>query len=181
MTQAFNGLAVTATSHEDLLTIAAGAAGGKSAGIQGSAVILVLDEYTKAFIDDGAQINTGSGTPDAGQDVYVLASDNTEILSVAGAIGIGKTAGIGVAGDIAVIDKETLAWIGANTTVNAADSVFVLARSNEDIIGVAATIAGGKTAGVGASAPVYVMDTATKAYVVAAELMHDVRHHAAER
>src|SRR5262249_4479335 len=166
LTQAFNGLAVTATSHEDLLTIAAGAAGGKSAGVQGSGVVMVLDEHTKGFIDEGAKINTGAGTDALAQDVYVLASDNTDIISVAGAIGIAtKTAGIGVAGDVGVIDKETLAWIGADTTVNAEDTVFVLARSNEDIIGVAASIAGGKSVGIGASAPVYVVDTVTKAYV----------------
>lgn len=126
---------------------------------------MLLDERTRAFIDDGARINTGDGAEDPRQDVYLLALDNTEILSVAGAIGIGQKAGIGIAGDVAILDKETLAWIGVDTRVDAQDTISVLARSNEDIIGFAGTVAAGKTGGRGASAAVHLMDTTTRAYI----------------
>jgi hypothetical protein len=165
LTQTVQGLAVVATSNEDVLTVAAGAAGGKTVGLQGSAVVMVLDENTNAHINNGAQINMKTPVSTEAVDVLVLASDNTDILSVAGAIGISKTAGIGAAGDIAIITKNTGAWIDSNTDVKATGSVSLLASSNEDVIAVAGSIGAGMTVGFAASGAVYLMDTTTEAYV----------------
>src|SRR5207248_61849 len=49
-TEGRRGVALTATSSEKLMTIAAGFSGGSSAGIGGSVVVNVLDEGTTAHM-----------------------------------------------------------------------------------------------------------------------------------
>ena len=51
-TEGARGLALTATSFENIFTIAAGFSGGSSVGIGGSVVVNVLDENTQAWIGE---------------------------------------------------------------------------------------------------------------------------------
>ena len=164
---AFVGLSVTATSREDLLTIAAGGVGAGSAGIAGSATVNLLDETTRAFIGAGAAINQADGNAGAaaGQGVNLLARDDTKILAVAGAIAGGGSVGVGAGADIGVIDKLTEAFIGAGTDVGATGDVKIQAIAEEKVISVSALLGIGGSAGIAGSAGVYVLDLATRAYV----------------
>jgi len=160
------GLLVAADSSEELLTIAAGLAGGGKVGITGSAVVNVLDEDTKASIGNSAKINKVNTSAATTQGVIVSAEDTTVITAAAGSVGIGAGGvGIGAGADIEVITKDTQASIGGGTVVNAADDVLVTADSSEDVISVAANAGVGGKAGLAGSAGVYVVTTDTEATI----------------
>ncbi len=170
-TAASTGVAVTATSHEDIETIAAGGSGAGSVGIAGSATVTVMDETTTAAIGANAQINPlddGSST----QDVTVRASDETTLLGVAGAVAFGGRGGVGAGADVGVIDKLTTASIDTGASVKANDTVAVDARTREDITSVAASLSAGGSAGVAGSASVYVVDIDTVGQIADAATVH---------
>ncbi|HBG01655.1 MAG TPA: hypothetical protein DDW87_08795, partial [Firmicutes bacterium] len=159
---------IEALAGEKLLTIAAGGAGGGTAGVAGSSVVNVLDTTTHAFIGAGSKVNaTPSGL--AGQNVFVRAKDQTDLTSVAGAASFGGTAGIGAAADVGVISKDTQAFIassqGEQSTVNAGNTVAISADARENITSVAAGFAGGGTAGVAGTAAVYTINNTTRSYI----------------
>lgn len=160
--------AIDAWAQEDLLTIAAGGAGGGKAGVAGSSVVNTLNSSTHAYIGAGSKVNESpSGL--AGQNVFIRAKDETDMISVAGAAAFGGTAGVGAAADVAVINKDTQAYIassvGEKTIVNAGNTVGISADARENITSVAAGFAGGGTAGVAGTAAVYTIDNTTRSYI----------------
>ncbi|TVT46933.1 MAG: leukotoxin LktA family filamentous adhesin [Denitromonas halophila] len=169
LTESTRGVAVTATSHEDIETIAAGGSGGGSAGVAGSATVTDLTETTTAAIGSGATINPlddGSST----QDVTVRASDETTLLGVAGAVAFGGSGGVGAGADVGLIGKTTTASVAGNVKTN--DTVTVEARSEEDITSVAASLSVGGSAGIAGSASVYVVDVTTKSEIADGATVH---------
>src|SRR5262249_14106652 len=125
------GLQVSATQTENVVMIAIGGAGGEDAGVAGSVIVDDMHPTTLAHIDAGAVISgpTAAGSAGAG----VAASDATTILSVAGALAIGGTAGVGAGIDVEVITKDTEATIANLASVNAFGDVTVDATSSENI------------------------------------------------
>ena len=121
------GLTVSATQSEDIKLISVGGAGGNSAAVAGSVIVDVLTNTTYAHVDTGTTI----GGATAG--VSVKASDTTDLIALAGTIGIGGTAGVGVGVDVEVINKDTQAWIGKSTTITTSGNVLVSAISSETI------------------------------------------------
>ena len=169
LTESTRGVAVTATSHEDIETIAAGGSGGGKVGVAGSATVTDLTEITTAAIGSGASINPlddGSST----QDVTVRASDETTLLGVAGAVAFGGKGGVGAGADVGLIDKTTTASVAGNVKAN--DTVTVEARSEEDITSVAASLSAGGSAGIAGSASVYVVDVTTKSEIADGATVH---------
>jgi hypothetical protein len=156
------GVTVKAAQTEDLLLLAIGGAGGGDAGVAGSAVVNVLSGTTKAHIDNSVTIGTPSA-PSAG--VAVSASDHTDILSIAGQLAIGGTAGVGAGVDVEVVTKTTQAWIGKDTDVDVSGNVTVDAVSSEDLtsISVGGSFAG--TAAVTINAGVARVNVTTKAFI----------------
>jgi hypothetical protein len=163
-TESLRGLAVTATSWEDIQSFAVAGEGAGKAAIAGSATVNVLTEKTKAYIGDGATINGDNSDAGATQDVSIVAYDDTDILSVAGALSGAGTAAIGAGADVGVIEKETQAYIWADT-VNASRDVKVQANSTEDILSISASLGGAGTFAIAGSAGVYVMDNTTRAFI----------------
>jgi len=163
-TEAARGVALTATSFEDVLTIAAGFSGGSSLGIGGSVAVNVLGEDTKAWIGAGALVNDSLAGANAAQDVLLRASDSSDTSSVAGAAQYGGSGGIGGGVDVGVVTKDTYAYIADTATVKARDDVTLDAASDESVFSVAGNIGIGGFA-VGISAGIYVMDTETRAYI----------------
>ncbi|MEJ2723027.1 MAG: LEPR-XLL domain-containing protein [Deltaproteobacteria bacterium] len=163
-TEGLTGLAVTATSWEDIQSFAVAGEGAGKAAIAGSATVNVLTETTTAYIGQDATINGDNADAGVTQDVSVVAYDDTEILSVAGALSGAGTAAIGAGADVGVIEKETQAYVWANT-VNARRNVKVQANSTEDILSISASLGGAGTAGIAGSAGVYVMDNKTRAFI----------------
>jgi hypothetical protein len=163
-TESFTGLAVTATSWEDIQSFAVAGQGAGKAAIAGSATVNVLTETTTAYIGSGATINGDNGDAGETQGVNVTAYDDTEILSVAGALSGAGTAAIGAGADVGVIDKQTQAYIWADA-VNASGDVKVQANSTEDILSISASLGGAGTVAIAGSAGVYVMDIKTRAFI----------------
>src|SRR5512140_1083022 len=150
----------------DLTSIAAGAGvSSGDAGVAGSAVINLFDLDTHAYIAGGALINQDV-TGLSSQDVLVHASDVTKVRSGAGTLGVGLDgAGVGAGLDLAIIDKDTRAYVGSGAQVKAKGSVAIEATSSEDIVSVATNIGGGSSAGIAGSASVQIITTGTIAYV----------------
>ena len=169
LTENTSGVAATATSHEDIQTIAAGGSGGGSVGVAGSATVTDLTENTTAAIGSTASINA-AGDGATTQDVKVRASDQTKLLGVAGAVAFGGRGGVGAGADVGLIDKTTKATVGGN--IKARDTVTVEALSREDITSVAASLSAGGSAGIAGSASVYVVDIATLGEIADAAKVH---------
>ena len=167
LTSLIRGLGVFAVSREDIVTFAAGGAGAGTVGIAGSASVNVLDETTRAYIENST-INPDIAGASVSQDVHILASDQTKIIGIAGALGGGGTVGVGAAADVAVITKNTEAFVGTNTTVNANGDVIIEANSAEDQASLAASLAAGGTVGIGGAGGVSVLNITTRAFVASA-------------
>ncbi|MDU4960065.1 MAG: filamentous hemagglutinin N-terminal domain-containing protein [Sporomusaceae bacterium] len=161
--QADQDVVVKAAASETLNTIAAGGAGGGTAGVAGSAVVETIQVSTKAFVDQGANL-------DVGKSVSISATDDTVIGSFGGAVSFGGTAGVGAGAVVEVIDKDTEASVkdsasSNKTTITAKQDVVVAANASENITAAAASAAGGGTAGVAGSGIVYVINNTTSGYI----------------
>ena len=153
------GLTVSATQSEDILLLVVGAAGGDSAGVAGSVLVDIQTNHTLAHIDDNVTVG-GSST-----GVAVAASDTTSLLALAGTIGIGGTAGVGVGVDVEVINKDTEASIGKDGSITVSGNVTVSAASNETLSSISVGGGFGGTASVNVQAAVPVISITTKAFV----------------
>ncbi|MBC9981562.1 hypothetical protein HA482_25475, partial [Bradyrhizobium sp. INPA_01384B] len=143
------GVLVQANSGESVTGIVVAGAGGLYAGVAGAVAAEVFVDQTRALIDQGATINGSNGGANANQDVTVTARDSTVVSMTEGTVAVGL-AGIGGAVDVAVITNATSAFIGDNTSINAARYVTVDALTNRQTSSTVASIAGG-LAGVGAA------------------------------
>ena len=111
-------------------------------GVAGSVVVDVMTDHTMAHVDDGVQIGDA---PSAG--LHVSATDTTSILSLAGALAIGGTAGVGAGVDVEVVNKDTEAWIAGTVNATLSGDVSVDATSSESVTSIAV---GGGFAGTAA-------------------------------
>jgi hypothetical protein len=165
-TTPMKGVAVTATSSDDIEQMIIAGSGASTAAIPLSASIHVLNNHTNAYIDSGAQVNTNDqADAGSGQSVLVAAGSDYYHLGVAGAAGVAGVAAVGAGVDVSVVTLHTLAYIDGGATVNAQNDVSVLARSKERVlsIGVGLSLAG--TAGLGGSVSVPVVNTTTLAFI----------------
>jgi hypothetical protein len=159
------GLSVTATTQENLTTIAVAGAGAGTAAIAGSATVNVLKQSVHAEIDQGAMVDASQATAPNPNSVTVTATDNTSYLGVAGALAIGGTAGIGAGVDVGVITKDTEAWVAKQSMITANRNVAIASVSSEGITSISAGAAGAGTAAIALNAGVSVLSPTTKAYI----------------
>ena len=164
------GLSVRASSSEEVMAITgAGGFSSTAAGVGASVTVNVLTEITKAYIGAGARIDA-TNTVINDPSVTIHASDETKLLSVAGAVGGASVAGVGAGVGVGVITKNTQAYIDYGTDVSADKDVLIDAASSEDVVAIAASGAAGGAAGVAPSAGVLVITPTTKAYIADAPL-----------
>ncbi|TAK65480.1 MAG: hypothetical protein EPO22_04755, partial [Dehalococcoidia bacterium] len=161
-----NGLNVESTSIDDVLLIAAaGGMTGGSVGVGGSVIVSVMTETTKATVGSSTTVTaTDAGIDAPGARVY--ADSDTDILAVAGAIGVAAgSAGIGAGVNVHTLTKTTEAHIASSANVEAEGNVTVEAVSDEVMKTFSLAAGGGSSIGVGISADVYVFDLTTRAYI----------------
>src|SRR4029077_5450663 len=158
-----SGLQVSATQTENLVFIAIGGAGGEDAGVAGSVVVDDMHSTTLAHIDGGAVISGPTLAGSAG--VGVAATDTTNLLSVAGALAIGGTAGVGAGIDVEVVTKDTEATINNRASINAFGDVTVDATSSENITSLAVGGGFGGDAAVNVNVGVSVINVTTDATI----------------
>ncbi|WP_417269807.1 leukotoxin LktA family filamentous adhesin [Celeribacter sp.] len=154
---------VTAGGVQSIDVIGVSAAGASTAGVAGVATVLISENDVEALIGKGVQI-AASG------DVSLTANNAFETLSVAGGLGVGGSAGIGAAASVVTVENVTRAAIANGTS--AADAVKITqagalnidanARQTGQTFSVAGGVATG-SAGVGAGAGVFVLETTTEA------------------
>ncbi len=159
------GLVLDADSKEELVGVAAAGGFSSGTGVAGSVSVTVLDETTRAFIQNGA-IVTASVTTNAGKpNVRLSADDKTTLVAVAGQIAAGGDGAAGVGADAASIIKTTDVFIGSNVTATVAGDILLLSTSVEDLTSVAAglTASGGNSGTVDLG--VHVFDIVTRAFI----------------
>lgn len=135
-----NAVAVDATTDVRMINYAAaGSAGGKDA-FGGAVAVALLDNTTRATVDDGARIDVSAfnGAPDdalAG-DLRISATDNLDALTITGGVVSSSTKAFGVAAGANDFTRVTEAWLGSADTlapsghVDAAGALRVLAHSD---------------------------------------------------
>ncbi len=165
-TDSVTGLRLHASQGGQNQLYAAGGTGAGANGVAGSAVVNVLNDTTLAYLEPGAQINLAPSSPSENQNVELLADDATNLLNLAGVAGIGLGGGgLGAGADVAVITKDTEAYVGHDATVNARDNVKVQATSTEELSSMSGSVGGAASVGIAGAASVYVINNHTKAYV----------------
>jgi hypothetical protein len=159
LTAGGTGLSINATQSENVLAIAAGIAAGGTAGVAGSATVAVLNDTTTAYVGAGSTV-----TVNGGGNLIVGAGDTTDVISVAGNLAVGGTAGVGAGADVGDYTKYTNAYIGSGVFATVSGNISVTAQSTESLISVAAGLAAG-TVGVGIDAGVHIFNLQTRAFI----------------
>jgi len=120
-----HGLAVTANSDDNLLTIAAGGQITTGISVSGSVVLNQISSTTEAFVDTNAIINPLATQKKAAgaQGVDILAQDGTTLTSAAGALaagldlyGVGVGAAVNLEGPISSLPGDFSGFEGTLTT-----------------------------------------------------------------
>ncbi len=161
-TAALRGLSLSATNSDDLGLIAVnGAFGGKFVATLSGGVGF-LSASTVAEIARGTQINTAGAAPDRGQDVHVLAGNDTRGLSVAGAAGGSGQSVLAPSASFGFVNLTTAARVFAEQ-LNVADDLVIEAGSTESFTSVAAGIGIAGSTGAGLSGNVLDLNSSTAA------------------
>ncbi len=189
-----NDVSVTANASESVIGVTAGAGGGM-VGVAGTVSVTVVTVHTYACTGTPTTIDykcaNGGATINAGNNVLVAANDSSRFVLVTVAVA-GGFVGVGLAVGVAVLNKETDAYLGAGSTVNAQaggspisntipDGTFdttsqkykthptfgglaIVSTSNEDVFGLAPAVAGGFV-GVAGGVGVTIMNVSNQAFI----------------
>ncbi len=126
------GVVVQSSSTEDLLHLVI-AAGGGFVGVAGGVAVSLINSDTAAEIGDDAVINQmHQADAHANQSVYVNAANKAHVTSFAGAVAGGAGA-VGGAVEFGTLKNDTLARIGAEAHVSAANDVEVNSLGIKDL------------------------------------------------
>ena len=129
----------------------AGGASLSAAGVGGSAIVDVFTLKTDARIGQRAKVNqTTKGEDDQG--VSVVASDDTNLVNFAGALGASAgSAGVGIGIAVDVVSKDTRAHIDGAAAVGGGGAVTVRSTATETVTAVTGTVGAADAAGVAGS------------------------------
>ncbi len=120
--QTFTPAALSVTAETSNIEISLAADGGSAGnfGVSGTFGVLVFTNHTTAQIEAGAQIS-GPATGDS-SGVNIDAHDITDLINLAGSVIMGGHAGFGFTATVNVLNRTTLAILGADPN-NPADSL----------------------------------------------------------
>jgi len=138
----FNGLAVQASSSENILSVSVAGGGGFYVGLGGGVSVELVSSTTKAYIDTNAVVNNSLVNPNAADSVNVSAANSATVFGFGGGIG-GGIAGIGGGIDVGFVQNNTSAYIGSDAEVHAPQDVTVTALSIKNVSSYAVSAAGG--------------------------------------
>ncbi|MGC6476026.1 MAG: leukotoxin LktA family filamentous adhesin, partial [Parvibaculales bacterium] len=159
---------IHASTAESVGSGALSAGGAGITSVQGVVMTQATYSRTRAFIEDNALLNQTDNSNDT-QSVSVLATSDTDLVTFSGSGG-GALVGVGITGDVMILEKETRAWIGENAQVASGGDVSVDARSQEDLLQIAMSINGGLV-GVTGAAGVVVVSNLTEAEIEAGAIV----------
>ncbi len=173
-TRLIRGVAVVATSSEDLGPVSIGAGAAVLLGIAGSINLTSTVERTRASIDTGARVQKFTSAPIPADDamVLVLAVDWTHVLGLAGALEASAVAGVGAGIDVAAITKETEAFVAGDVgadplagEIDTIQAVEILARAYEDLTSISASASAAIVAAIAGALGAYGLAADTRAFV----------------
>ena len=142
-------------------TIAGGLAG--TAAINGAVGVNVLDTKTKAYTGDNAEL-TATGTEDT-DGITITASDATKLHGGNGGAAVGFVGGgAGLALAVTDIQKDTEAYAGKASKLDAKSQISLDARNTEDLFNLSLQAAGGSYVGLAGATNVMNLMAITKAY-----------------
>lgn len=108
-----DSLAVTADNQ--IVAVSFAASGGKAGnvGFNGAFQVTVVENTTRAQIDNGAEITVGSGTVDGGSEsLLVQANDAAYLVSISGGVAVSEGTGVGASVAVNAVTRDTEAVIG---------------------------------------------------------------------
>ena len=142
-------------------TIAGGIAG--TAAINGAVGVNVLDTKTHAYTGDNAEL-TATGTEDT-DGITITASDATKLHGGNGGAAVGFVGGgAGLALAVTNIQKDTEAYAGKASKLDAKSQISLDARNTEDLFNLSLQAAGGSYVGLAGATNVMNLTAITKAY-----------------
>ncbi|MBQ7317983.1 MAG: hypothetical protein IJW91_03545, partial [Phascolarctobacterium sp.] len=123
----------------------------------GSVTVNIIDNATKAHIDEGTYAVDGAVNVDAQSKAYMF--------GLAGGVSIAKGVGLGAAVDTQLMDADTQAYIADKVNVTKAGNITVKADSIEEITSVAVVAGGGQYFAGAAAANAHDITVNTVAYI----------------
>ncbi|HWK83337.1 MAG TPA: hypothetical protein VNS61_06325, partial [Caldimonas sp.] len=173
-------VSVIATGQDSIIAVVAGASGG-TVGVAGTVDVTILHVHT--FASTGTNVSIV-----AGNNVLVSAADDTKLILITASLA-GGYVGVGVAVGVATVTKDTEAFIGAGSNVEAHaagasisgiydgnftgsggfetssfDGLAVQSASSENIFGLAASVGVGFV-GVAGGVGVTLLHVTTQAFI----------------
>ena len=142
-------------------TIAGGLAG--TAAINGAVGVNVLDTKTHAYTGEAAELTaTGTGDTDG---ITITASDETKLHGGNGGAAVGFAGGgAGLALSVMNLTKDTEAYAGKASKLDAKSQISLDARNTEDLFNLSLQAAGGSYVGLAGATNVMNLTAITKAY-----------------
>ena len=113
---------------------------------------------TKAYISSGSVVK-------AGNDLSVTATDTTNSIFTAGALGGAGVVGVGVTVGVLLANNTAEAYIGQNATVNVGGDTLIKARTSESVNSGAISAGGAGITSVQGVVMAQVTNSITKAYI----------------
>jgi hypothetical protein len=167
-TTTFHGLAVTATTRDDIVTIGISGGGAGTVAVNLGGAVNIVTATTSATIGAGATINGDLTGAHDEQSVLVAAGHVLRELSVGGALAVSGVVSAAPGVTVHVITLDTRASIADGAHVSAHRDVLVLANGRESLVSVAAGAAASGTVAVGGAVAVTLLDVTTWAHIGAA-------------
>lgn len=170
-THTVRGLAVRATSIQQLGALSA-VAGGGATGAAGAAVnVDRIGGSTRAYIDSARFVNDFASA-NAAQVTDVRAANHAMIASAVSALAVGS---VGVSGSMGteVVERSTSAEVVDSARVYAKNAAVVKAVSTNAVAQISAGAAGGSVAGLAGSGDVVLLKGSTQALVQDASVEAD--------
>lgn len=185
LVEAARGVSITAEDESEIELLAAAGAGSKGAGIGASVAVNTIDNTVRASATNVAYASETadfelSASNIAGDFDNADPDDETNgrggIRALAGAVGIGKTGGAGVAVAVNRLSGETTAQItGANAKIKARN-VTVDATGEGSIAAIAAGLGAGGKVGVAGSVVTNFIGNTTNALIDGAAQVEGVHN-----
>jgi hypothetical protein len=165
LTTQFKGVAVTAVNQDDIeaIGVSGGAAGALAVSIGGA--VQVITAHTRAFIDEGAEVNPENAGVDSLQSVLVAAGNDLTHTGMALVPAGAGTVAVTPGADVSVVNNTTEAFIADNAEVRAANNISVVANAREDILSLSAGAAVSGLVSVGGAVSVITINNQTYAHI----------------
>ncbi len=138
---------VEASDDTDIILLAGGVSVSGSVGVGATIAVTIIDNTVTALIKEGSHIY-------AADDIQVLANADTKLTVLLLAFGVAGSVGVAGAVSVILFENKTQATVQNDSILIAGDEIQIKASQDNQLISVAAGIAGGEYAGVVAVAPI---------------------------